>query len=96
MSIHENSKLAHKQERTQLSLRAANILAHLKDGRPRTDRMIKVEMNFPDMNNVRPRITELISGGFINEVGSHKCNITGKRVRLVQFLPMDIQQKLPL
>ncbi len=96
MNIHRNSKLAHEQERVQLSLRAANILSHLKDGLARTDRMIKNEMNFPDMNNVRPRITELISGGFIEEVGSHKCSITGKRVRLVQFKPMDIQQKLPL
>lgn len=48
-----------------------------------TDRNVKEISRCNDMNNVRPRITELIRKGLVEEVGSVKCEVTGKKVRLV-------------
>jgi hypothetical protein len=83
--IHFNSLLAYMDERVKLSKRCTEILEHLQCCSAKTDRQVAGEMLYPDMNCVRPRITELIKGGFLEEVGKTKCSITNKSVRLVKF-----------
>jgi hypothetical protein len=51
-------------------------------GIPLTDREVMQGLLRTDMNEVRPRITELIRGGYLYETGSTVCKVTGKRVRM--------------
>lgn len=84
-NIHSNSYAAYMQERQNLSKRSTAILEHLQLSKEKTDRQVRDEMGFDDMNNVRPRITELVQAGFLTECGKTKCPITNKLVRLVKF-----------
>jgi len=52
---------------------------------PITDRRIKVFLGLDDMNQVRPRVSELIAKGSIIEKGSVLCEKTGRRVRTVDL-----------
>jgi predicted transcriptional regulator len=83
--VHENSINCYYQERPKLSKRAKHIHNFFceKQGLY-TDRQVQVEMGFLEPNNVRPRITELIKSGLLEEVGKVKCNVTGKNVRIVK------------
>ena len=81
--IHENSIQAYEEEQSKLSKRAAAILQWILEHGPHTDREVMQGMGFPDMNNVRPRITELIATSKLMEVGDVICPVTGKRVRRV-------------
>lgn len=80
----------------QHSLRAYMELADLLKGRqheiavqlavvrtPMTDREIKQLMRLDDMNQVRPRITELIKAGLVYEHSSKRDAVTGRTVRRV-------------
>jgi hypothetical protein len=70
-----------------MSQRAQVIYDHLiYSGAGLTDRAIAQRLNFGDMNCVRPRITELINAGWIEECGNVRCVITGKQVRMVRAL----------
>lgn len=68
-----------------LSERHKQILEILKD-REMTTREIAQELfnrkytNTSDVNNARPRITELESLGFVKTDKTKKCNITNKEV----------------
>lgn len=84
--IHENSRAAHNTELPGISSRAMTIAALLRSrGGQWTDRQIKDELRLPDMNSVRPRITELIDLGLLREAGKAKDPITNKTVRLVEY-----------
>lgn len=50
-----------------------------------TDRMVKDMLGFEDMNSVRPRITEMVKNGFLQEVDQAKCPVTGKKVRICKI-----------
>lgn len=84
MNVHKNSIKTYHEERPRLSLRCGNILSVMMDGVERTDRQIKDLLGLPDMNNVRPRITELLDQDFLIETGVKKCEVTQKSVRLVK------------
>ena len=84
-SIHANSLAAYRAEESKLSKRARDILAWITEHGPRTDRQVMQGMGFPDMNNVRPRITELIDAALLMEVGDVVCPVTKKRVRRVDI-----------
>ena len=85
--IHENSKEAYHKIKPELTGRRKEIyLAMLKTGRKMTDREVKEQMGLSDMNAVRPRITELIKSGHVEEVGNVRCPITAKTVRQVMVL----------
>lgn len=50
-----------------------------------TDRMVKDMLGFEDMNSVRPRITELVKNGYLEESDRAKCPVTGKQVRVCRL-----------
>jgi hypothetical protein len=82
--IHPNSKQAYKEEKTKLGKRAQMIYDFLTNiEKPMTDRQVQIALGFPEPNNVRPRITELMDEGLVFECGKVKCEITNKQVRLV-------------
>jgi predicted ArsR family transcriptional regulator len=82
--IHENSRASYDAIKPELSGRRKEIYLTLcKSSRKMTDREVKDEMGLNDMNSVRPRITELIKMGHVEEVGNVKCPLTGKTVRQV-------------
>lgn len=84
MSIHANSRAAYDELKPQLKGRRKEIYTTLKEqSRKMTDREVKDTMGLEDMNAVRPRITELIKSGYVEEVGNIKCPLTGKKVRQV-------------
>ena len=84
--IHANSIQSYEEIKPELSGRRKEIyLALWKSSRKMTDREVKDELGLADMNAVRPRITELIKAGHLEEVGNTKCPLTGKTVRQVMI-----------
>ena len=81
--MHPNSLEAHSKHGAKLGRRAREILAELLRGGEGTDREICGRLGLPDMNCVRPRITELIDIGHAVEIGSKRCSVTGTNVRVV-------------
>lgn len=49
-----------------------------------TDREILKALNRRDLNEVRPRITELVQAGKLREVGHKYDEYSGRPVRMVQ------------
>jgi predicted transcriptional regulator len=85
--MHDNSIMAYSEIKPELTGRRRNVYLALKGySRKCTDREIKEIMGMGDMNAVRPRITELIKLGYIEEVGSIKCPVTNKTVRQVMII----------
>ncbi len=90
--MHANSLSAHQEERSagRLSKRSVAIVEVLAGYRPitdsqLTDRQVMEQLGFTDMNSVRPRISELIRSGQLEECGSVRDPETGKNVRLVRI-----------
>jgi predicted HTH transcriptional regulator len=81
--LHANSVAAYVAEQPKLSKRAQTILEWIVIYGPHTDREVMQRMGFVDMNNVRPRITELVKLGRLMEVGDVICPVTKKSVRRV-------------
>jgi len=97
MSVHTHSRESFEaiQAEGKLSRRQAAILQWLlANPRSWTDREIAAGMGYTEMNAVRPRITELVAQGILEESGSIRCPVTGKRVRRVR--PVFAQSELPL
>jgi hypothetical protein len=92
MTMHANSLLAYEEERPRLSARAELVFANVKQHGPGTDREIMARMGFTDLNQVRPRITELVKSGLLVEVAQRVCDVTGKRVRVVGVPPVKVGQ----
>jgi hypothetical protein len=83
--MHNNSLVCYDQEKAKLGARSKKILEWMEGWEhPASDRTIKSRMGYEEVNNVQPRITELIKAGLVKEVGKIKCSTTGKTVRLVQ------------
>ena len=89
--MHQNSLFAIQQQRDsgKLSQREQLILQVLENDTlqhlGRTDRMIMTKLGFTDPNAVRPRITEMIEKGWLEECGSTKDPATGMTVRRVRI-----------
>lgn len=80
-NMHENSLEAFRSLKT--GERCAIILREFAGSTvPLTDREIADRLGFKDMNNCRPRITELVAGGYLQEVGKVKDGQTGRSVRV--------------
>ena len=80
MLIHENSlKSNHEMEKRQAAiLEIYKIMPTCL-----TDRDVMFHMGMFDMNAVRPRISEMLDRGILEERGKVTCPVTGRTVRLV-------------
>lgn len=79
--MHVNSLAAY----TSLDLRkrrAAILHIYVTSPLPLTDRDCLAHLGGSDMNDVRPRVSELIDDGWLEECGREKCQITGRPVRV--------------
>lgn len=87
--MHPNSLEAYHEEQVPtFQTREAKILELFKSVRvPMTDRCVMRHLGFSDPNNVRPRITELIDQGYLQETGRIVDSASGKKVRLVAISP---------
>lgn len=85
-TMRANSREAYHAERKKLNARSATVLQWLKEHGPATERVICESLNYPDMNCVRPRCTELIDYGMVQEVGKTRCHVTSKSVRILAII----------
>jgi len=87
MYIHNNTINSYIEELPRTSRRARHILDFfLETGGTYTDRQVMQELGYSEMNQVRPRITELVKAKLLKEVGSTKCKTTNKTVRILNSL----------
>jgi len=97
--IHNNSRKAHAEGRDsgQFSDRQTLILNALKELGQATDRELCDYLELPDMNCVRPRVTELIKKHLqLEECGTRCCPCTGKIVRVVRIKPWADRNQLEI
>lgn len=84
--MHINSLAAYwALERDLFSRREKDILLAIRAQGKATDREVMLALNFSDMNSCRPRITELVKDGVLEEVGTRADPVTGKTVRIVSL-----------
>jgi hypothetical protein len=89
--IHDNSMSSY-DELDGLNRRCRAVISALSDLGRATDRRIKDYLNLPDMNNVRPRVTELLKIGVLEECGNQLCHVSNRNVRLVRLRNPDTNQ----
>lgn len=78
--IHANSLIAFRT--LDRKGRSEAILSVYRESmRPLTDRQVMEALGFADMNQIRPRCTELIQAGELCEVETIKDPVTGRPVR---------------
>lgn len=94
--MHANSLAAYRAEAKRISLRAAAVLIWLREHGRATDREVMRGMGFSDPNKVRPRITELVDAGLLEEVDTKIDPETRKRVRIVAPARRAPQEQLAL
>ena len=87
--VHKNSMIAIKDIRKsgRAELRKKAITRIFSNGGEYTDRDV-LHILFPssdNMNNVRPRITELICDGILENTYDMRDNITGRPVRVCRI-----------
>jgi hypothetical protein len=87
--IHLNSRASYQELLESLPKRQKDILGAICKmtafKQKITDRRIKTYLMLDDMNQVRPRVTELIKKGHIKETGSELCAYTKKTVRTLDL-----------
>lgn len=84
MPIHANSLACFNG----LNIAERNVVVlstYANSPEPITDRQAMALMGASEKNMVSPRVTELIEDGFLYEVDSVKCEVTGKTVRRCTF-----------
>ena len=90
--VHINSITAYREERERLSGRQALIYEILSEtNTAMTDREVMLKLGYSDPNAVRPRITELIKRGLIEEFDTKICVSTRKTVRRVRKINHEPQ-----
>ena len=97
--MHANSLAAHAEEKEsgRLSDRCTLILGALREIGPSTDRQIMNHLDFSDMNSVRPRVTEMVKAGILQESLITVCDsATGKMVREVRIRTYSDPRQLTL
>lgn len=83
MVVHENSAEAFHSLEDFLTGRRLQVYNWVLANGQATDRQIKTGLGFEDMNQVRPRISELVEFGAFKEVGRILDKKTNCRVRIV-------------
>ena len=87
MSGTQNSLQAYHEGVTsrKFSQREQMVIAGLRAITEGTDRQVLMHLGLTDMNQVRPRITNLIDLGVIEHFADTRCTVTGKTVRVVRL-----------
>jgi hypothetical protein len=86
--MHANSLEAYHAGHVALfPRRSQEILGTLTKLGHATDRQVRDDLGFPDMNAVRPRITELIEAGVLQHVADEIDPATKRTVRVVAICP---------
>jgi predicted ArsR family transcriptional regulator len=85
--IHDNSIQSYAEMQEKLGSRHKQIVSVLrKHPRGLTDRDVMMELGKTDPNSVRPRITELIKKGLVEEsLQPAQCAVSGRNVRVVRL-----------
>lgn len=85
--IHLNSLRALRTSGKELNSREKDIvLFFASHPGQRTDRQLAADMGFGHRSAVQPRVSTLIkNGGILEQVGTTRCRVTGKTVRLVDL-----------
>lgn len=88
---HPNSSAALRSERDsgRIGKRAAEIVAVYGE-RVLIDREVMAALGFTDPNKVRPRITELVLAGVLDECGWRIDPETGKKVRQTRLVAAEL------
>ena len=94
--MHKNSLEAYKELRESLNDRQTHILSIIESKPFLSDRDILREYGGTEMNEVRPRITELIKKGLVQECGTMKCGITGRSVRVLKAVDFNHPEQMKL
>lgn len=81
--MHTHSLEAYRELRLSLPARKSEILGAVRRLGTATDRGIAAWLDYADLNQVRPRVTELIAAGLLVELKATRCPVTGKTVRVV-------------
>ncbi len=82
--LHPNSRKAYSEK----DLTGDHLLiysVYRQNDRLLTDRQVKQILGAEDMNEVRPRISELIEMKLLSQQGNTICPVTGKKVRICQL-----------
>lgn len=83
--LHVNSLTAYHDGQAEFfSAREIMVLRAYRAG-PMTDREVMIALRFTDMNAVRPRITELVDDGVLEETSTRNDPITRKPVRVCRL-----------
>lgn len=82
--------------RTEMGPKMREVYRGLLQYGPCTDRELKAAMGFTDMNQVRPRLNDLIDINCARVVCDVQCATTGKTVRLVEAVQHAVQKDLEL
>jgi hypothetical protein len=94
MSLHQNSLAAYLS--LDLGEREAAVLkTFCESPAPLTDREVMRRLGFTDPNAVRPRCTDLVERGLLEECGTTQDPQTGKSVRLCRPAGRALALKVP-
>lgn len=89
-TVHANSRASFAaldvNERQSLVM-AAYLLANA----PLTDRDVARRIGTTELNDVRPRVSELVGKSLLWECGSVKCEVSGRKVRVC--IPTSLARK---
>lgn len=97
MKLHPNSLDAYYDGRREVfPRRSAEILAVLSTLGEASDRQVCEHLGFTDMNAVRPRVTELLDAGVLEETGCRVDPVTERRVRVVRIVPKRSREQMAL
>ena len=96
MAMHNNSLDAYHDLRTSVGIRQERVLTVIERHPDLTDRQILYKLDGREMNEVRPRISELIKLGLVTESGSSKCGYTGRTVRTLRAVDFNPKGQLDL
>ena len=83
--VHPNSRRSWEEARQELPKRKRIVIDAFISGGAATDRDIMKRTAFTEPNMVRPSISALLKDDMLVEVGTTKCKVTGKRVRIVDL-----------
>lgn len=94
--MHAHSLATHREIGALIQGRRGEVYRFIEHHGAATDREVMVGLGYREPGAVRPRITELVSAGLLEECGSKKCPFTRKTVRLVATAGPQKQMRLSL